>query len=222
MGKIEEALNLLNEKLPLKGRQQQLEKELLEVHKGILSSFVEKGRPLTRKEIAGKLAGKDVDRALKRLGGDDLVVLDAEEENVVGAYPMTMQDTPHHLIVNGHKIHAMCALDSLSVSPMFGLEVAIDSRCHVTGEPIHIHQKAKEVLEVKPSPEVHVGIRWQNTCGCAASSLCMEMVFLKDRDTARKWQGEAVNDISLFTLPEAIEFGERFFAPLIQDESISE
>jgi hypothetical protein len=43
----------------------------------------------------------------------------------------------------------------------------------------------------------------------------MEMVFLKDRQTAEEWQDGDTENVSLFTLPEAVEFGKRFFLPLL-------
>ena len=150
-----------------------------------------------------------------RLGNDDLVVLNEAGTEIVGAYPMTLEATPHHLTVNGHPVNAMCALDALSVGPMYGADVEIDSRCHVSGDPIHVHQEDCGLLEVRPSTEVRVGVRWQNPTACAAHSMCMEMVFLKDERTAWEWQGGDTEHISIFTLDEAVEFGARFFRPLV-------
>lgn len=49
---------------------------------------------------------------------------------------MTTEETGYNVTVNGHKIKAMCALDALVISPMFGYEVEIETKCYVTGEPI--------------------------------------------------------------------------------------
>jgi mercuric reductase len=67
-----------------------------------------------------------------------------------------------------------------------------------------------------PSAEVTVGIRWQMPSAVAAHSMCMEMVFLKDRQTAEAWQNGDTENISLFSLPEAVAFGETFFLPLMR------
>ena len=109
----------------------------------------------------------------------------------------------------------MCAVDALSISPIFDTEVTIESRCHVSGTPIRIRQKQMEILEAQPSREAQVGVRWQSARGCAAHSLCMEMVFLRDRETAMRWLSEDPANKSIFTLPEAIEFGAGFFMPLV-------
>jgi len=47
-----------------------------------------------------------------------------------------------------------------------------------------------------------------------AHSICMEMVWLKDRPGAEVWQGGDTEEISLFTLSEAVAFSKVFFLPL--------
>ena len=212
-----EAVERLNRLLPLKLRQEQLPADLRAVLRSILSGFVSLGRPLNRNEISALLRVTDIETGLKRLSGDDLVVLDNDGKSVIGAYPMTSEKTTHCLTVNQITVHAMCALDALSISPMFGHKVTINSQCAVTGDEIVIHQENRRVLEAKPSADVHVGVRWQSTCGCAAHSLCMEMVFLKDGTVAKAWQGCNADSCWIFPLPEAVEFGAAFFVPLMKD-----
>ncbi len=213
---IASAIDRLNSQLPLQGRQQGLPPALAAVHRAMLHSLAERGLPLSREEIGPMLEDDDVDGALARLGKDDLVVLGSDGARAVGVYPMTVEDSPHHLKVNGQAVNAMCALDALSVGPMFDAEVDIESRCHVTGEPIHIRQTGTRIDAAEPSPEVRVGVRWQNPTACAAHSMCLEMVFLKDEPTALAWQDGDTENISIFTLPEAVEFGAGFFNPLVR------
>ena len=214
---ISNAVQRLNEQLPLKARQQALPSELASVHRATLTSLAEQGRPPNREELSKLLDSGDIDAALTRLASDDLVVLNATGNEIVGAYPMTTEDTPHHLKVNKQSVNAMCALDALSVGPMFDAEVEISSRCHVTGTVITIHMQGETLQEVSPSPEVHVGVRWQNPSACAAHSMCLEMVFLKDQPTALEWQAGDTENTSLFNLQDAIAFGAGFFTPLLQD-----
>ena len=71
------------------------------------------------------------------------------------------------------------------------------------------------MLEQSPGQALVVGVRWQQVASCAAHSLCLEMVFLKDDETARQWQGGDTEHVTLFTIPEAINFGAAFFRPLL-------
>jgi hypothetical protein len=75
--------------------------------------------------------------------------------------------------------------------------------------------QGSSILEVQPGADVTVGIRWQMPSAVAAHSMCMQMVFLKDRQTAQAWQHGDTDNISLFTLPEAVMFGKGFFLPLL-------
>ena len=71
---IANAIDRLNSQLPLQGRQQALPPDLADVHRAMLHSLAERGRPLSRDEIANMLDNGDVEAALARLGRDDLVV----------------------------------------------------------------------------------------------------------------------------------------------------
>ena len=143
-------------------------------------------------------------------------ILDAEGKRPLGAYPVTSERTPHKITVHGHSIHAMCALDAVSVAPMFDEDVVIESSCHVSKTPIIIHMHGNDILEVQPGADVTIGICWQMPSAVAAHSMCMQMVFLKDRQTALAWQQGDTENISLFSLPDAVAFGKAFFLPLLE------
>ena len=171
------ALRHLNRVLPLKHRQSTLPKPLAMVHRSILHSLAERGRPLSRAEIAAMLGNERAAlNALTVLGSNDLIVLnsavtkdpvtkrvminDPAKVEVIGAYPFSTAATSYKVTLFGHEIYAMCALDSLSIAPMFNTETHIESKCHVTGEPIKIRQKGMELLEASPSINIQFGIRW--------------------------------------------------------------
>ena len=124
---IMQAVGRLNSQLPLKTRQDQLGKELKAVHQAILFSLIHEGRPPSREELLQFLDEEIIEAGVHQLAEADLVVLDAAAKKVVGAYPVTIEQTPHRVIVNGHTIFAMCALDAVSVAPMFNTEVQIES-----------------------------------------------------------------------------------------------
>ena len=213
--RVQKAVERLSGQLPLLGRQQALAAEYAAVHRAILRSLANSGRPPGRTAIAAMLSDGAVDEALARLGADDLIVLDAAGREVVGAYPLTTEDTPHHLEVSGVSVNAMCALDALAVAPLFDTSVEVDSRCHVTGAPIRLRVEGEGIAAASPSPGIRVGVAWQNPCGHAAHSMCREMVFLVDEAIALDWQAGDVEAKGLFTLDEALDFAGRFFKPLL-------
>ena len=211
----QQAVDNLSRQLPLLQRQQQLDPELQALHKGILFSFIQQGRPLANDEIANRLQQHSVEDALQRLADDDLIVVDAAHKKVLGAYPMTVEQTAHKIEVNGHSFFAMCALDAVSIAPMFETEVTISSQCAWSGEAVSIQMRGKQLLSVAPPAEIKVGILWQMPGSVAAHSMCMEMVFLLNEEAAQQWQQQKHAQVSIFSLQDAVEFGAAFFTPLL-------
>lgn len=212
--KVEKALDRLIRVLPLKARQESCGPEIKELHQKVLRSFVEKGRILTKAEMAQHV--DSIDEAVDILKSNDMVVFSCAGQPV-GAYPFTMEDREHKIQVNGHTVNAMCALDALAVSPMFGMNTEISSKCRVTGSPVTIKQTGKTIENPDEAADTHFGIIWgaASSCSCCANSLCMEMMFLKDGQVAESWLAEDKGNRETFTLQEAVDFGARFFVPLM-------
>lgn len=211
---VTKAIDRLNKILPLKRNQQNLDNSLKKLHLDILSSYVEKGRSLTRDEIAQRV--DDIDIATATLQKNDMVVFDDKGEPV-GAYPFTMEKREHKIDINGHLVHSMCALDSLAVSPMYGTELVINSVCHVTGEPVTIRQNGFEITNAPDVSDVYFGINWNaaSANSCCADSLCTEMIFLKGDAVADSWLKEDAENRQIFNLPHAVKFADGFFSPLL-------
>jgi hypothetical protein len=212
--KLEKALNRLKSILPLKERQEDCGKQIKELHQKILRSFVDSGRILSREEMARCVS--NLDDAVALLKENDMVVFTKDGEPL-GAYPFTMEEREHCVEVNGHRVHAMCALDALAVGPMFGEETYVTSRCRVTGDPVKIHQSGNKILNQDEAGGVCFGIIWgaANAEISCADSLCTEMMFLRDSEIAQRWLADDPDNREVFTLQEAVEFGGRFFKPLV-------
>jgi hypothetical protein len=205
---IDGALARLNRRLPLAERQSALPPHYADAHRMILRSLFENGNAPDPQSLPPG--------ALARLQTDDLIVLSEDGTRILGAYPMTTEPTPHTLTLPGGTIHAMCAVDALSVGAMFGGEVEIESQCRITREPVRVKMDGARIVSASP-PHVLVGVRWDGgSCGPAAHSLCMEMVFLRDDSEAGEWSGGDAASHTVLSLEEAARFGARFFTPLLQ------
>lgn len=217
--KAKKGLEKLNELLPLKGRQQSLDEKGRTLHRAFIKTLVDQGRTMTRVEMKDLLqvSDQELDVITAKLKEIDLLVSSCCG-GFVGSYPVTTDCTPHKVTSKGVSVNAMCAFDSLAISPMYGNDVVINSKCHVTGEPIRIEQSGYEIKKAEPSSDVHFGIIWNSpTGGCCASSLCTEMVFIKDKETAEKWKQENGCSREIYNLEETIDFSAAFFVPLVQD-----
>jgi hypothetical protein len=204
---VDGALERLNRRLPLAQRQSALPPAFAAAHRAILRSLFETGQTPDPQTLP--------EGALARLMADDLAVVSADGARILGAYPMTTERTPHRLVLPGRTVQAMCAVDALSVGAMYGGPVEIESKCRVTKEPVRVTMDGPRVLSASPQG-VLVGVRWDKESGVpAAHSLCMEMVFLRDREAARQWSGGDPESHTVLSLEEGAEFGARFFTPLV-------
>lgn len=212
--KLDSALARLERLLPL--RQQQIEcgESIKRLHQAVLRSFVRRGHIMSTEDMAQHI--EEPDDAIDTLRRSGLVVF-SDRGDPIGAYPFTMELRDHRVQVNGHQVHVMCALDALAVSPMFGMDTRIESRCDVTGELISIGQSGTRIENPDEIGAVRLGIDWgaADSNSCCANSLCRQMVFLRDSDVAKRWLANGSKDREVFTLPEAVEFARRFFVPLI-------
>lgn len=214
--KIEHAVEHLKKILPLADRLKNLTPETANAYQKILGSYVEQGRSLTKSEISKQV--ENLDEVINTLRMNDMVVFDANDKPI-GAYPFTMERRDHRVKVNGHVVYAMCALDSLAISPMFNLKTHIDSRCHVSGDSISIDQFDQQVLNWEENKSVHFGINWNSAAdNCCATSLCTEMIFLKNNEIADTWFAEDHVNREIFSLNESIDFASQYFTPLTNNK----
>ena len=212
--KVRNAIDHLNKILPLTERQKKLSPELARLHQLILKSYIELGRTLNKAEITEHV--ENVNDSINTLRSNDMVVFDSNDEPV-GAYPFTMEQREHKINVNGHIIHSMCALDALAISPMYNINTHIDSKCHITGDTISIDQLDQDVLNRNKNEDVHFGLNWNSaTNNCCATSLCTEMIFLRDKEIAETWFSEDPENRETFNLENAIDFAAGFFKPLVR------
>jgi len=211
--KVINAVDRLNKILPLSKNLQSLDKDLADVYLSILRSYAEQGASLNKYEIARQV--DNIDETIKVLKENDMVVFDDDGEPI-GAYPFTMEQREHEVSVNGHKVHCMCALDALAVSPMFDKETTINSICHVTGEPVSIQQRNREIINSDDNKDVYFGLSWNSAANnCCATSLCTEMMFLKGQQVADQWLAEDTENREIFNLSDAVDFAAGFFVPLM-------
>ncbi|CAE8741144.1 unnamed protein product, partial [Polarella glacialis] len=212
------ALARLSAVLPVAEKLRACSLEARSLHRRVLRSFLERGAPPTRAEMAAS------DSLLRELEGTGLVLFDATGGELSGAYPFTTEQREHKIIVSAVELHAMCALDALAVAPMFKLSTQVVSKCRATGDLISLNMTGLTITagtadtNADLTAGVHVGIAWgAASCGvCCADSLCTEMIFLRDAEVARKWL--AVGDQrEIFGLSDAVDFAAQFFTPMTAD-----
>lgn len=183
---------------PLPERLAALPDDVRRTHRAVLDAYLRLGEPPPPTALD--------EGHVERLAAIDAVVV--SEGRIVGAYPFSSDATGHAVEVGEVVVGSMCSLDALAVGPVFGVEATVHSVCAVTGAPIRLPGGA-------PTQGVFVGIHYRDPASCAAASLCRNMVFLADASAAEAWRSTDPVAREVYTLPEAVEFAERFFAPVV-------
>ena len=213
--KVETAITRLKNILPIKDRLDDMNVDSATIYLAVVNSFFEKGRADRLSELES--IHSDAREIVADLGKQDMLTLDDTGE-VKGCYPFTMEKRVHRIQLNGFEVHAMCAMDALAPGSMFECSSVISSECEVTAKPIRIELNNQTIENIEDVAEVHFGMNWMaaSSCCSCADSLCTEMLFLKDKETAMAWLNADAENREIFTLPDAVKFATGFFKPMMQ------
>ncbi len=212
--KISNAVERLEQNLPLRHNQLQLAPALRQLHQSILYFFLEQGHPPLLGD--SKFAG-DLSSAIKQLADAGIVVLDSVGV-ITGAYPFVNEDRGFRVLGEFGEVNAMCAFDALAISSMFEIPVRIESNCRLTGRRILIEQNDTNLSQIEPVEPIYAAIDWDardNSRSCS-SSLCTEMMYIAGEANAFDWQEQSSDKRELFSLKEAHAFIAAVFVPLMQ------
>lgn len=162
------------------------------------------------------VSGSTIRAILASLKARDLVVLDADGERIVGAYPWTDRATEHRVSLGERTLNALCAIDALGAGDMYECDVEIYSRCRSCGAPVTMatRGRGRAVAEVRPATAVvWSGIR--HTDGCAANTMCKVVAFFCDYAHLEAWRAEHHPEAPGFRLSidEALQAGRAIFGP---------
>jgi hypothetical protein len=76
--------------------------------------------------------------------------------DIAYVYPVSAHPTRHKIsLQNGHRFHAMCAIDSLGCAFAFKQDIMINSACSFCNEPISVNIADEQLAEYRPA-NLHV------------------------------------------------------------------
>jgi hypothetical protein len=180
----------------------------------ILRRFLEAGAvpgDAVRAE-AGRL-GLDFDSVCDKLAAEDLAHFDADGSIAV-AYPFSGHSTCHRVLIDGHSVHAMCAIDALGIAPMFDRTIVVTSRDPITEAEINVWLQPDGTGTWQPDEAVVVAGRCCD--GAAFEGCCQVLNFFASSESAERYLREqAVNGFPI-TIPQAIEVGRAIFGDVLK------
>jgi Alkylmercury lyase len=159
------------------------------------------------------LPTQNVRAHLARLRERDLVLLDPTGETILGAYPFTEAATGHSVTFEGtgHTLATMCAIDALGAGAMCRDDVTIRSACSGCGMPILACTADNGmILEQIAPPSTVVWLGLQDSGGCAAETLCTELLFFCSDEHLARWRKDR-GDGHRLSPKEAFQVGKALF-----------
>ena len=164
------------------------------------------GRPVRPERIAER-AGLDraaVDEALEEWPG----VFRDEQGRVVGFWGLAQPEMPHRFEVNGARLHAWCAWDTLFLPALIGKTARVSSQCPVTGETISLTVAPDGVEALSPEGAVvSMLVPADGFDADVIQSFCHHVHFFASREAGEQWI-DGREGAFLLTVPEAFQLGE--------------
>ncbi len=127
-----------------------------EARRAVLT-LISAGRAPNREALAGALGVSPAAarRLLNGLVAKGFAVRETVNGAIAAAYPLSVRPTRHRVTLgSGPKVHALCAVDALGVSPLFGASVTIESRCPHCDRIIRLDVHNGEVVKKDPPTAV--------------------------------------------------------------------
>jgi alkylmercury lyase len=165
------------------------------------------GEPLEPKRLAER-----THRAVEEVASflEELPMVHRDQEGrVVGFSGLTLEPTPHVLEVDGRRLYAWCALDTLFLPELLGRPARIRSTCPQTGEAISL-TVADGIHDIVPADTVMSlhgagGLDLDNVI----SSCCCFVHFFASEEAARAWT-EGKNGTYVASISQGFEYGRLY------------
>lgn len=176
------------------------------------------GEPVSPEQLAAatELSEGDIETRLQKWPG----VYRDDEGRIVGFWGLTVVEMPpHEIILEGRKLWAWCAWDTLFLPERLGTTLDVESRCPTTGEKISLRVAPQGVISVEPR-EVVVSILEPTGPFDAdvIASFCHYIHFFVDAQAGEKWTS-AHPGTYLISLEEAFELARVTNTTTLRSES---
>jgi alkylmercury lyase len=124
-----------------------------------------------------------------------------DEGRLVGL-ALTLRRTPHRFIVDGRRLFAWCATDTLMLPVVIGRPAVVESTCPQTGQPIRVEITPDGVQRVDPATAVVSAVRPAGELADVRADTCVHGHFFSSTGATTSWS-EAHPDGHVLTVAEA-------------------
>ena len=171
-----------------------------------LYKLLGQGRPVAPAELAAaaELAESEIEARLEKWPG----VYRDQQGRVVGFWELTVLEMPpHEIFLDGRKLWAWCAWDTLFLPRRHGASLDVHSICPVTGQMISLRVSPNAVESVEPDEVVVSFLEPSRPFDAdVIQSFCHYVHFFATTEAGQKWTSEHPGTF-LISLEDAFELG---------------
>ncbi len=178
------------------------------------------GRPVSKDQVDRIIADLGIARGDAHQFLSEITERDAEG-SITGILGLSLNNTIHGFYVNGVRLSAWCAADTLILPAMLDQSATIESKSPVSGEKIRLRVSPQRVEEVSPSSAVlSMVIVAPNRTDMSSvesiwSTFCHHIYFFGSRKEAEQWAAGR-DDIEILTVGESFEIVRQLGSRLLR------
>lgn len=178
------------------------------------------GRPVSNEQVDRIIADLGIARGDAHQFLREITERDAEG-NVAGIMGLSLNNTSHRFYVNGARMSAWCAEDTLFLPAMLDQTATIESESPVSGEKIRLTVSPQRVEEVSPSSAVLSMVIVEpdradmSSVESIWSTFCHHIHFFTSREEAEQWAASR-DDIEILTVGEGFELARQLWSKVLR------
>ena len=162
------------------------------------------GGPVSPAQLAAatEVSEDEIEARLQKWPG----VFRDDAGRIVGFWGLTVTEMPpHEILLEGRKLWAWCAWDTLFLPERLGATLDVESRCPTTGEKISLRVAPEGVVSVEPREVVVSMLEPRGPFDAdVIASFCHYVHFFVDVQAGEKWASEHPGTF-LISLEDAVE-----------------
>jgi alkylmercury lyase len=178
------------------------------------------GRPVSNEQVDRIIADLGIARGDAHQFLSEITERDADG-NVAGIMGLSLNNTSHRFYVNGVRMSAWCAGDTLFLPAMLDQTATVESESPVSGEKIRLRVSPQRVEEVSPSSAVLSMIIVEpdradmSSVESIWSTFCHHIYFFGTREEAEQWAAGR-NDIEILPVSEGFELTRQLWSRVLR------
>ena len=178
-----------------------------------------RGHPVSADQVERTIAELGINRDEAHEFLREVAERDAED-NVVGIVGLSLNDHPHRFSVNGKRMSAWCAEDTLFLPAVLGQTATVESESPLSKDTVRLRVSRDGVEEVSPpSAVVSMIIVDPDEADLGSveaiwGTFCHHIFFFASRDEAERWAAGR-DDIEILPVEEGYELGKQLWRTVL-------